>query len=112
FLRQLQENATLRICLVAVQFPRWSKRTGFVRYSYGVACADSASRITMSPRQVFGPLFVQVTPPSVQVEFKVPQALSQFGRDLHSVQVAPVMSVPQPVAWKILLSLFCVIGYT
>jgi len=66
----------------------------------------------MSPRQVFGPSLVQVTPPSVQVEFKVPQALSQFGRVLPSVQVVPVVSVPQPVAWKILLSLFSVIGYT
>src|ERR1035437_2664567 len=64
-----------------------AKRTGFVRSSYGAACADSVSRITMSPRQVFGPSFVQVTPPSVQVEFKVPQALSQFGRGLLSVQV-------------------------
>jgi len=65
--------------------------------------------ITMSPRQVFGPSFVQITPPSVQV---VEQALSQFGRDAPSVQVAPVVFDPQLVAWKILAPLLFVIGYT
>src|SRR5271169_3554898 len=77
--------------------------------SYGAACAPSASRITMSPRQVFCPSFVQVTPPSVQVE---EQALSQFGGVAPSVQVAPGVLLPQTVARKMLFFVLWPMGYT
>ena len=65
----------------------------------------------MSPRQLFGPSFVQVTLPSVQVEFSVPQAVFQSGRVAPSVQVAPDVFAPQLVALKMLPALF-VTGYT